>query len=112
MQNLPEYARLTQQELNMTYTRSLVVVNPQAPKNKVLYDFNERANKVNDAIDQLAIHFCIEGDYIHTTSNEYKIQESIEDVRKKMFNEYKAQAEKEEPGSGKNVEGTFSITKQ
>ena len=50
------------------------------------------------------MHFCFEGDYIHTTSNEYKIQENIEEVRKQRFNEYKAQAEKEEPGSGKNVE--------
>ena len=53
----------------MTYTRSLVVVNPHAAVNKVTYDFNERCNKTNDSIDQLAIHFSFEGDYIHTTSN-------------------------------------------
>lgn len=53
----------------MSYTRSLVVVNPQAPSNKVMYDFHERNNKSNDTIDQLAIHFSFEGDYIHTTSN-------------------------------------------
>lgn len=40
IQKIPEYARLTPQELNMTYTRSLVVVNPQAPANKITYDFN------------------------------------------------------------------------
>ena len=90
----------------MTFTKSLVVVNPQAAPNKLIYDFNERSNKVNDTIDQLAIHFCLEGDFIHTSSNEYKIQEQIEDVRKSMFNSYRAQAELEEPGSGKNVEGT------
>ena len=28
------------------------------------------------------------------------------------FNTYKAQAEREEPGSGKNVEGTFCLMKQ
>ncbi len=65
---MPEYARLTQQELNMTVTRTLVAVNPLAPLNKVAYDFYERANKVNDAVDNLAIHFSLEGDYIHTTS--------------------------------------------
>lgn len=66
----------------MTYTRSLVVVNPQAPVNKVTYDYYERTNKTNDTIDQLEMHFSFEGDYIHTTSNEYKIQENIEEVRK------------------------------
>jgi len=45
----------------MTFTKSLVVVNPQAAPNKIFYDFHERTNKVNDSIDQLAIHFCLEG---------------------------------------------------
>ena len=59
---------------------------------------------MNDSVDQTAIHFSMDGDYIHTTSNEYKVQEQIEEVRKTMFNKYRAEAEKEEPGSGKNVE--------
>ena len=92
----------------MTVTRSLVAVNPQAQNNKVMYDYHERTNKLNDAIDQTVVHFSMEGDYIHTTSNEYKIQEQIEEVRKVMFNKYRAEAEKEEPGSGKNVEGIFT----
>lgn len=45
-----------------------MAVNPQAPVNRVTYDFNERVHKVNDAVDNLAIHFSLEGDYIHTTS--------------------------------------------
>lgn len=61
----------------MTVTRTLVAVNPQAPLNKVNYDFYERANKINDTVDNLAIHFSLEGDYIHTTSAEFKTQESI-----------------------------------
>jgi dynein intermediate chain 1 len=52
----------------MTFTRTLVAVNPQAPRNKVAYDFNERVYKVNDTVDNLAIHFSLEGDYVHTTS--------------------------------------------
>lgn len=59
MQKLPDYARLSQQQLNMTFTRTLVAVNPQAPSNKVSYDFYDRAHKVNDAVDNLAIHFCM-----------------------------------------------------
>lgn len=93
----------------MTVTRTLVAVNPQAPPNRAIYDFYERNYKVNDVVQNLAIHFSLEGDYIHTTSAEFKTQEQIEEVRRVTFNEYKAQAEKEEPGSGKNVEGTFII---
>ena len=58
---------------------------------------------MNDSVDQMILHFTLEGDYIHTTSNDYKIQEEIQDVRKIKFNEYRAQAELEEPGSGKNA---------
>ena len=78
--------KLTAQELNMAYTRTLVVVNPQAPPNNLMYDYCERKPKLNDAIDQTVMHFSLEGDYIHTTSNEYKIQEEIEEVRKVKFN--------------------------
>jgi dynein intermediate chain 1 len=58
----------------MTYTRTLVAVNPQSPLNRVNYDFFDRTNKVNDTVDNLAIHFSMEGDYIHTTSAEFKTQ--------------------------------------
>ena len=74
----------------MTITRSLVAVNPQAPANRVMYDYHERNNKMNDGIDQTAIHFSMDGDFIHTTSNEFKIQEQIYEVRKAMFNKYRA----------------------
>lgn len=69
-----------------------------------MYDYLERKNRVNDAIDQFVMHFSLEGDYIHTSSNEYKIQEEIEYARKTKFEQVKRQAEQEEPGSGKNVE--------
>ena len=68
---------MSPQELNMTITRTLVVSNPQAEPNRVNYDYLERKNKVNDAVDQLVMHLSLEGDYIHTASNEYKIQEEI-----------------------------------
>ena len=74
---MPEYAKLTAQELNMGYNRTLITVNPQAQPNKKMYDYHERKFKMNDAVDQTIMHFSLEGDYIHTTSNEYKIQEEI-----------------------------------
>jgi hypothetical protein len=42
-----------------------------------MYDYLDRKNKENNSIDQLIVHFTLEGDYIHTSSNEYKIQEEI-----------------------------------
>lgn len=72
-------------ELNLTVTKTLVVSNPQAEPNRVMYDYLERKNKTNDAVDQLIMHFGLEGDYIHTGSNEYKIQEEIETARKIKF---------------------------
>ena len=77
MQKIPEYARLSPAELNLTFTRTLVVSNPQAEPNRIMYDYFDRKNKINDSVDQLVCHFAIEGDYIHTSSNEYKIQEDI-----------------------------------
>lgn len=82
---MPEYARLSPAELNLTVTRTLVVSNPQAEPNRIMYDYLDRKNKVNDAVDQLVMHFSLEGDYIHTSSNEYKIQEEVEYVRKTKF---------------------------
>ena len=42
-----------------------------------MYDYLERKNKENEAVDQMVMHFRLEGDYIHTSTNEYKIQEEI-----------------------------------
>ena len=67
--NIPEYARLSQAELNLSVNRNLVTVNPQASPNKIMYDYCDRKNKLNDNIDQLVIHFSLEGDYIHTNHN-------------------------------------------
>ena len=103
IQKIAEVNRLSPAELNLTVTRTLVVSNPHAEPNRVNYDYLERKNKVNDSIDQLVMHFVLEGDYIHTGSNEYKIQEEIEYARKSKFEAVKRQAEQEEPGSGKNV---------
>jgi hypothetical protein len=69
MQKMTEYTRLSPAELNLTVTKTLVVVNPQAEPNKIMYDYIERKNKLNDSIDQLVTHFSLEGDYTHTSSN-------------------------------------------
>ncbi len=69
----------------MTYTRTLVVANPQAEANRLMYDYYERKNKINESIDQMVMHFSLEGDYIHTGSQEFKMQEEIDTTRKAKF---------------------------
>jgi len=68
---------LSAAELNLTITKTLVVSNPLAEPNRVMYDYLDRKNKENDSVDQLIVHFGLEGDYIHTSSNDYKVQEEI-----------------------------------
>lgn len=98
--------RLTDKELNEEMpSRMLIPNNPQAAVNIALYDYTERKYRSNELIDQLVIHFSLEGDLIHVSSNEYKAQEDIEEFRKNNFNKFRALAEAEDPGSGKNVEG-------
>jgi hypothetical protein len=86
---------LSAAELNLTVTRTLVVSNPSAEPNRIMYDYLDRKNKENNSVDQLIVHFALEGDYIHTASNEYKIQEEIEYIRKNKFEQVKRQAEQE-----------------
>jgi dynein intermediate chain 1 len=86
--------RLTDKELNEEMpSRMLIPNNPQAAVNIALYDYTERKYRSNELIDQLVIHFSLEGDLIHVSSNEYKAQEDIEEFRKNNFNKFRALAE-------------------
>ena len=70
--------KLTEKELNEEMpARMLIPNNPQAPDNAVIYDYSDRKYKPYDMVDQLIIHFSLEGDLIHVSSNEYKSQEEI-----------------------------------
>lgn len=73
---------MTEAQLNEDLpTKILVPNNPNAPKNTTIYDYYNRKYKTDELVDQLIIHFSIEGDLIWKESNEYKIQEEIEEVR-------------------------------
>jgi len=62
-------------------TKILVPNNPKAPKNTTIYDYYNRKYKTDELVDKLIIHFSFEGDLIRKESNEYKIQEEIQEVR-------------------------------
>uniref|UniRef100_A0A8C4R3R3 Dynein intermediate chain 1, axonemal n=1 Tax=Eptatretus burgeri TaxID=7764 RepID=A0A8C4R3R3_EPTBU len=56
-------------ELDEDITRTLTANNPQAPRNIIYYSYHEQSFKVNSKVDQLAVHFILEGDLIFKGSN-------------------------------------------
>lgn len=69
--------QLTDVELKEEFTRILTANNPHAPQNIVRYSFKERQYKPVSTVDQLAIHFHMEGNLIHKESDEAKRQLAV-----------------------------------
>uniref|UniRef100_A0AAR2M118 Dynein axonemal intermediate chain 1 n=1 Tax=Pygocentrus nattereri TaxID=42514 RepID=A0AAR2M118_PYGNA len=55
-------------------TRILTANNPHAPQNIVRYSFKERSYKPISSVDQLAVHFVLEGNLLHKDSDEARRQ--------------------------------------
>uniref|UniRef100_A0A3Q4BBY6 Dynein axonemal intermediate chain 1 n=1 Tax=Mola mola TaxID=94237 RepID=A0A3Q4BBY6_MOLML len=62
--------QLTEAELKEEITRILTANNPHAPQNIVRYSFKERSYKPTAAVDQLAVHFVLEGGLVYQESDE------------------------------------------
>ncbi|MGH0182720.1 UNVERIFIED_CONTAM: hypothetical protein FKN15_010045 [Acipenser sinensis] len=62
------------EELKEEITRILTANNPHAPQNIVRYSFKERAYKPISNVDQLAIHFSLDGNMLHKDSDEARRQ--------------------------------------
>ena len=65
---------LTEQELKEEITRILKANNPNAPQNIVRYNFKERAFKLIPHVEQLAVHFQIDGNLILKDSDDARKQ--------------------------------------
>eukprot|EP00111_Clytia_hemisphaerica_P001567 TCONS_00004473-protein len=65
---------LTEQELKEEFTRILTANNPHAPSNIVRFNFKEQAYKQIPTVDQLAVHFSIDGNMLHKDSEEARRQ--------------------------------------
>ncbi|KAK3096843.1 hypothetical protein FSP39_003888 [Pinctada imbricata] len=61
-------------QLKEEFTRILTANNPHAPQNIVRYSFKERQYKQTSHVDQLAIHFTLDGNMLHKDSDEAKRQ--------------------------------------
>ncbi|KAF5893989.1 dynein intermediate chain 1, axonemal, partial [Clarias magur] len=70
----PDQLDLTETELKEEFTRILTANNPHAPQNIVRYSFKERSYKPISSVDQLAVHFVLEGNLVHKDSDEARRQ--------------------------------------
>ncbi|XP_041094601.1 dynein, axonemal, intermediate chain 1, paralog 2 isoform X1 [Polyodon spathula] len=70
----PDQLELSEVELKEEITRILTANNPHAPQNIVRYSFKERAYKPISNVDQLAIHFSLDGNMLHKDSDEARRQ--------------------------------------
>uniref|UniRef100_A0A6Q2Y5Z2 Dynein axonemal intermediate chain 1 n=1 Tax=Esox lucius TaxID=8010 RepID=A0A6Q2Y5Z2_ESOLU len=76
----PDQLDLTEAELKEEFTRILTANNPHAPQNIVRYSFKERSYKPISSVDQLAVHFFLEGNLLHRDSDEARRQKAKQDV--------------------------------
>ncbi|XP_043933769.1 dynein axonemal intermediate chain 1 [Protopterus annectens] len=105
---------LTEAELKEEFTRILTANNPHAPQNIVRYSFKERAYKPISSVDQLAIHFSLDGNMLHKDSDEARRQRARMGVLEEIVSEpttaditEKAEIEKEnKPEAVKGAETT------
>lgn len=65
---------LTPEELKEEFTRILTANNPHAPNNIVRYSFKECSYKMKMGVDQLAVHFSMDGNMLHKESDEGRRQ--------------------------------------
>ncbi|XP_045885069.1 dynein, axonemal, intermediate chain 1, paralog 2 isoform X1 [Micropterus dolomieu] len=78
----PDQLELTEAEMKEEITRILTANNPHAPQNIVRYSFKERSYKPTSAVDQMAVHFVLEGSLLHQDSDEarrLRAKESLPD---------------------------------
>eukprot|EP00118_Oscarella_pearsei_P010350 m.63130 g.63130 ORF g.63130 m.63130 type:complete len:701 (+) comp35145_c2_seq10:76-2178(+) len=61
---------LSEQDLKEEFTRILTANNPHAPSNIVRYNFKDRQYKPTSSVDQLALHFSLDGNMVHKESDE------------------------------------------
>ncbi|CAL8337951.1 unnamed protein product [Lota lota] len=70
----PDQLELTDGELKEEFTKILTANNPHAPQNIARYSFKERSYKLISGVDQMAVHFVLEGTLIHVDSDEARRQ--------------------------------------
>nr|XP_020515873.1 dynein intermediate chain 2, ciliary-like [Labrus bergylta] len=94
LQKPPEQLELTEAELKEEITRTLTANNPHAPQNIVRYSFKERSYKPALVVDQMAVHFVMEGNLVYQDSNEARKLEGLPEETVKASTEAHPDEEK------------------
>ncbi|XP_056587163.1 dynein intermediate chain 2, ciliary-like isoform X2 [Triplophysa dalaica] len=92
----PDQLDLTEADLKEEFTRILTANNPHAPQNIVRYNFKESCYKPISSVDQMAVHFVLEGNLVHKDSHEARRQVAKQGVTEDMIVE-DVVAEEEQP---------------
>merc|ERR1711973_422335 len=116
---------LTEAELKEEFTRILTANNPHAPSNIVRYSFKEKTFKQTSSVDQLAIHFALDGNMLHKDSDEARRQKArqgqmdTEPASEAGEDKEKAESEGERPDSsapsssgGKKLTNQFNYSER
>ena len=86
--------QLTEEQKQEEITKALVAANPQAPSNVTFFNYKERQFVKEELVDQLVIHFSMDGDLILKDSDEATDQEDYwsqkKDEQQKMLDEVNA----------------------
>lgn len=72
---------LTEEELKEEFTRIIRGDNPNAPDNIVRFSFKEGEFKQQATVEQLAMHFSLDGNLIHVESDEARRQQTRFNIR-------------------------------
>jgi len=67
---------LDEKQLKEEFTRILTANNPHAPQNIVRFSFKEGTFKQTSAVEQIAIHFALDGNMLHKDSDEARRQKA------------------------------------
>ncbi|KAM4689886.1 dynein axonemal intermediate chain 1-like, partial [Rhinophrynus dorsalis] len=106
----PDQLQLSEAELKEEFTRILTANNPHAPQNIVRYSFKERAYKPVSMVDQLAVHFTLDGNMLHKDSDEARRQRARMGVVEELSPSDSAAAESGEKDSEREGDTESPVT--
>lgn len=86
LNNMIDQLQLSQEDKEKIVTKSLNANNPQAPHNLTKYSYKDKSFKTDDIVEQLVVHFSMDGCIIKEGSDELVDQEEYWNKKKDKDN--------------------------
>ena len=96
---------LTEKELEEEVTKQLTANNPNAPANLARYNEKERTFKFEPTVDQLVVHYAVDGFLLHEETDEAARQTAQEELEAKTMAEWVASNDLAAAKKAKEAEG-------